>query len=326
MGGSDLLERVLTEADPARTARDARPDAVALAIRDRIMRSSAPRRRRRTLALSVASGLAVATAAVVLSVSVLLPQGEAVAGGPEPLEFSGGEGISETVETAQRTLADVSGPAEPIREVRSASWNFSINGTTGETKVVPELRTVRWNADLSWHETLVLGEAYDPSDASANLGAEVDSAGGEVIETSVEPGGFDTPVPEPFGDSRAEVSEALEAFEMPADPTGFEAATALTAVLSTWTLTNAQESQLLEIVADAEGTEALGSTIDRLGRPVSGLRMISEDRRFAQLVLVSLDTGRIVGVETTNLVENDLVDAGAIMSYTMWDVDEDLVP
>jgi hypothetical protein len=40
-------------------------------------------------------------------------------------------------------------------------------------------------------------------------------------------------------------------------------------------------------------------------------------------VLVSLDTGRIVGVERTVLEADDVYPAGAIISYRMWDVSEE---
>ena len=82
---------------------------------------------------------------------------------------------------------------------------------------------------------------------------------------------------------------------------------------------------MLDILADADGVEALGTTADRLGRQAAGLRVITTDGAASDVVLLSLDTGRIIGVERTNLVANDLIAGGAIISYTMWDVDEDLV-
>jgi hypothetical protein len=53
--------------------------------------------------------------------------------------------------------------------------------------------------------------------------------------------------------------------------------------------------------------------------------VITADGAASDVVLLSLDTGRIIGVERTNLIANDLMAGGAIISYTMWDVDEDLV-
>jgi hypothetical protein len=320
-----LLERVLTEADPARTPRDAQPDAVAALTRERIIRTAAKPRPQRRRALGWASAVAMAAAAAVVAVAVLVPQGAAVAGSPAPLDFSAGESTTETLSTAQSALATATGPAAPERVVRSATWGLDINGNTGATKVVPQLNTLRWEPDLSGRMVSVRGVAYDPTDASANIGAEISSTGEVIVDLPMEPGQFTTPVPEVFGDSRDDVAEALTAFGMPTDPNASEIVAAATSVLEQWTLTNAQESQILDILADSDGAEALGTTTDRLGRPVAGLRVITPDGAASDVVLLSLDTGRIVGVERTNLIANDLIAGGAIMSYTMWDVDEELV-
>ncbi|KQR43357.1 hypothetical protein ASF87_16290 [Microbacterium sp. Leaf161] len=320
-----LLERVLTEADPARTPRDAKPDPAAERTRDRIIRTASKPRPQRRRALGWASGIAMAAAAVVVAVAVLVPQWAAVAGSPAPLDFAAGEGTAETLDTAQATLRATPGPADPERVVRSATWGLDINGSTGATKVVPQLNTLRWEPDLSGRMVSVRGVPYDPTDASANVGAEISSSGEVVVDLPIEPGQFSTPVPDVFGDSREDVSAALMAFGMPSDPTGSEVVAAATSVLEQWTLTNAQESQVLDILADADGVEALGTTADRLGRQAAGLRVITTDGAASDVVLLSLDTGRIIGVERTNLITNDLMAGGTIISYTMWDVDEDLV-
>lgn len=320
-----LLERVLTQADPARTPRDAKPDASAEWIRERIIRTAAKPRARRRRVLGWASGIVMAAAATVIAVAVLVPQGAAVAGSPTPLDFSGGESTAETLDTARSTLSATPGPADPERVVRSATWGLDINGSTGATKVVPQLTTFRWEPDLSGRIVSVRGVPYDPADASANIGAEISSSGEVTVDLPIEPGQFTTPVPDVFGDSREDVSAALTAFGMPSDPAGSDVVRAATSMLEQWTLTNAQESHVLEILAESDGVEALGTTTDRLGRQVAGLRVITPDGAASDVVLLSLDTGRIVGVERTNLIANDLIAAGAIMSYTMWDVDEDLV-
>lgn len=322
---SALLERVLTQADPARTPRDAKPDATAALTRERIIRTAATRRPRRRRAFGWVSAVAMAAAATVVAVAVLAPQGAAVAGSPAPLDFSEGAGTTETLSTAQATLVATAGPEVPERVVRSATWGLDINGNTGATTVVPQLNILRWEPDLSGRMISVRGVAYDPTDASANIGAEISSSGEVVVDLPMEPGQFTTPVPEVFGDTRDDVEAALTAFGMPSDPAGSDVVAAATSVLEQWTLTNAQESQVLEVLADSDGVEALGTTTDRLGREVAGLRVITPDGAASDVVLLSLDTGRIVGVERTNLIANDLIAGGAIMSYTMWDVDEELV-
>lgn len=325
MASDALLERLLVEADPARTPRDAEPDAAARRARDHIIRSAAKPHPRRRLAWGWVSGLAVAAAALVVGVAVLAPQSSAEAGTPAPLDFSGAESTAQTLATARSTLATSPGPAEPERVVRSATWGLDINGGTGEMKVVPQLNTLRWEADLSGRMTSVRGAPYDPEDAAANIGAEISSTGEVVVDLPMEPGEFTTPVPAVFGDTRAEVEAALTAFGMPADPTGSDVVAAMTSVLEQWTLTNAQESQILAILTEAEGVESLGTTTDRLGRPAAGLRVVTADGAASDVILLSLQTGRIAGVERTNLIANELIAAGAIMSYTMWDADETLV-
>lgn len=327
MTDHDVLDRLLMAADPARTPRDAAPDAAALRLRDRIMRDTAAPRRARHLTLTVASGIAVATAAVVVAVSVLMPQSEAEAVGPQPLDFSDAASLAATIDDAQAALADaaLSGPTVPVRTVRTASWGLNIDMGTGETEVVPQFAVIQWNPDQSGLTTIVNGVPYDPDDAAANLSAEVSSTGEVAYEIPIEPGQFATPVPEVFGDSRAEVLRVLTALGMPAEPSGTDVVTAMTALLGQWTLTDAQESQVLDILGSADGVTALGTTEDRLGRPVAGLRVVAPDKSVSEIVLLSLDTGRVVGVERTNLVEQDVLPAGVIMSYTMWDVDESLV-
>ncbi|WP_314423626.1 hypothetical protein [uncultured Microbacterium sp.] len=325
MGEHALLDQVLTDADPARTPRDAPPDAAALMVRDRIIRNARASRRRRSVVIGWAAGLATVAAAAVVAVAVLMPQGQAVADGLDPLDFSSAMSAETTVATAQDALAQAPGPAAPERLVRSANWAFDINGNTGETEVVPQLTLLQWNADLSGRMTSVLGVPYDPADASANMGAEVSSSGQVAVDLTIEPGQFTTPVPDPFGSTESEVEAALTAFGMPTDPTGADVLTAMTTMLQQWTLTNAQHSQLLGILEATDDAEGLGTTVDRLGRPASGLRVVSTDGSASDVVLVSGDTGRIIGIERTNIEDTDLIDAGAVVSYTLWDVDESLV-
>lgn len=325
MSENGLLDRLLAQADPAQTPQDAKPDAAALQVRERIIRSAPRPHPLRRRIVGWASGLAVAAAAVVVAVAVLLPQGMAVAESPAPLDFSAERSTTETLRAAQTALAETSGPAVPERLVRSATWGLDINGGTGETEVVPQLNTLRWEPDLSGRMVSIRGVPYDPTDASANVGAEISSSGEVSVDLAIEPGEFATPVPDAFGDSRADVEGALMSFGMPDEPTGSEVVLATTAVLEQWTLTNAQESQIIGILAEADGVEALGATTDRLGRPVAGLRVVTGDGAASDIVLLSLETGRIVGVERTNIVEDELIAAGAILSYTMWDVDERLV-
>lgn len=78
---------------------------------------------------------------------------------------------------------------------------------------------------------------------------------------------------------------------------------------------------MLGILEQVPGVEALGTSTDRLERPVTALRVPSPDGTSSDVVLLSADTGRIVGVERTNLLDNEAFAAGAIISYQLWDIE-----
>ncbi len=320
MGDHALLERVLVEADPARTARDAAPDAEARRIRDRIIRTAAAPHPRRRVALSWASGLAVAAAAAVVAVVVALPHGAAVADTPRPLDFTDAGSVTATVDAARDALVDGEGPASPERLVTTASWTFSLD----DALIAPQLSILSWEADLSGSVLTFDGVPYDPADAEANQ-AEVVSRGEVSSELVMQPGDFNTPVPDPPGDSRDAVVAMLRAFGMPEQPSAFEVTAAISAAVDQWTLTDAQQSEMLGLLEESDGVSALGTATDRLGREVTGLRVIAPDGGVSDVLLLSADTGRIVGSERTALVADDVIPAGAITGYRMWDVDEEVI-
>lgn len=320
----DELDRLLVDAAPARTPIDAKPDAEALAMLERIMATDPHPHRKRNRVIGVLAGLAAAVTATVIGVNVLVPTGAAVAGSPQPLDFSGASTVAETIEDAQVSLAAEPGPVEPVRFVRSATWSFNIDADYGTSVVVPQLVTLQWEADQSGRVTVIDGTAYDPSDASANVSAEVTSSGRVSMDLKMAPGEFASPVAAPPGATREDLTAALVAFGMPADPTSYDVLLAASALLEQWTLTNEQESQILTILDDTEGTTALGATVDRLGRDVAGLRVTSADGAASDVVLLSVDSGRIVGFERTNVLEDDMLPAGAVIGYRLFDVPEEV--
>ena len=325
MTDNAVLERMLTDADPAPTPRDAVPDARALATRDRIIRTDTAPKRRRARAVGWLGGLAAVAASTALAFTVFSPQGAAVAGTPSPLEFSGSNTIAQLVDDAGVALAETPGPTVPFRTVRTASWGFQVDVDTKTTTVVPQLSTLTWEPDGSGRMTIIAGVPYDPADAVASNAAEVTSSGEVVTDLVMAPGDFETPWTTVPGESRDDLVAMLRSFGMPEDPTAFDVEMALTSVLDQWTLTDTQHDVLLHLLEDAGGGDALGATTDRLGRPVTGVRVQSPDGAVSDLVLVSRDTGRIVGVERTVLKADDVFPAGAIISYQMWDLDEETV-
>lgn len=320
-----VLERMLTDADPASTPRDASPDVRALATRDRILRTTRAPRRRRARTLGWAGGLTAVAASAALAFAVFAPQGAAVAGTPSPLDFSGSSTVAQIVDEAGVALANSTGPSIPSRTVRTASWGFSVEVDTKTTTVVPQLSTLTWEPDGSGRMTIIAGVPYDPEDAAASNGAEVTSSGEVVTDLIMGEGDFETPWKTVPGETGEDMVAMLRAFGMPEDPTAFEVETAMTTALDQWTLTDAQHEDLLVLLAETGGGEALGTTTDRLGRPVAGIRVLSPDEAVSDLILVSRETGRIVGIERTVLKDDGVFSAGAIISYRMWDLDEDTV-
>lgn len=320
MADNALLERALADADPARTPLGAAPDADARRTRDRIIRSAVRPHPHRRAALTWASGLAAATVAAVVAVSVMMPQGAAVAETPLPLDFEGETTVAATIDAARDALASGSGPTEAERSVTTASWTFSAD----DALVRPQLSILTWEADLSGRVLTYDGVPYEPTDAEANQ-AEIVSGGELSFELVMEPGDFATPVPDIPGDSAVDVVAMLQAFGMPEEPTAFEVSSALAGALDQWTLTDAQLSEALRLLEGAEGAEALGTTTDRLGRDVDGLRVIAPDGGVSDVILLSTDTGRIIGMERTALTAEGVVPVGAIVGYRMWDVDEEVI-
>lgn len=324
-GDGAVLERALMEADPARTPRDAAPDARALATRDRILRKSRSTRRTHSRAVGWASGAIAVGASAIFAVAMLLPQATASAGTPTPLAFEGSSTIAEIVETAEEDLVAIAGPATPLRLVHAASWGFSVDVVDENTQVTPQLSELTWNPDGSGRMTIVRGVPYDPTDALANNSAEVSSSGDVVSDLIMAPGDFEPPWGEIPGESRADVIALLTAFGMPENPTAFDIEAALTSTFDMWTLTNAQHREILSLLeATGEGV-ALGDSTDRLGRPVAGIQFLAPDGGAKDVVLVSLETGRIVGVERTAIKADEVFPVGAIISYRMWDVESEVI-
>ena len=321
-----LLDQLLMDADPARTPRDAKPDAEALAIRDRIISGEIKPKRDR--AAGVRWATAVAAFVVVAGVAVFAAfssQGQAVAGTPDPLTFTGSASVEQIVGDAHVALAATAGPPEPLRFVRTASWGYAIDMSMGESKIVPQLSTLSWEADQSGRMTIVDGEPYDPDDAAANVKAEVSSSGQVVTDLIMEPGQFGSPIPDPPGSSAEDMRAMLTALGVPADPSAGELMRGISDAVNQWTLTNEQEGHLLDLLASTEGATALGETKDRLGRPVAGISVSSPNLAATEVVLISLETGRIVGMETTSVKGDDVLPKGAIVAYRLWDMTEEMV-
>jgi hypothetical protein len=314
----DELTRRLRASNPARTPVHGRPDEAALVMRDKIMgvpARSHPRALPRVMWAAAAAIVVIAVAAV----SFLLPHAPAAAVTPAPIAFMSSETLTEVVGMAQRNLSRTEGPHTPARFARSESWGLSVDVDEQRSEIVPQVMTLEWNPDLSGRMVVVAGEPYWPAGSAPRSASTTTAQPGEVLsQMDFAAGQFGTPVIDPPGASREDMSAMLTAFGMPEAPTSSDVVQAMTGVFEQWTLTNEQHAQLLSILVDTGGITVLGSGTDRAGRAVVGLEMKSIFPGVMDLVLISAETGRIVGVESKRVTPDGIVRAGAVISYRMW--------
>lgn len=316
----DALTRLLIDANPARTPRDAELDAAAIRMRERIIRTGPrPQHRepRRTARVAWASALTATAAAGVVVFGLVTPAGQAVAVTPEPLTFTVAGSTQQVVERATALLADGSGPADPQRSVESAIWALAVDVDEQQTAVVPQFSSLTWHEDLSGRLVTVAGESYWPGDASDESAEAV--PGDEVLfDLEMAPGEFGTPVVEPPGDSAADVLAMLTAYGMPADPDASQLVDSVVTALDQWTLTDAQHAVLLEMLDAEDGVSVLGESTDRLGRPVYALSVPASADGTDETVLISTESGRIVGVESEQGSADGIIPEGAVVMYDLW--------
>lgn len=312
----DDLTRRLRESNPARTPMHERPDEAALGMRDRIMGVPARTRPRAIPRVMWAAAAAIVVLAVA-AVSFLVPQAPAAAVTPAPITFTDGKTMDEVVEMAQRKLSATGTPHEPTRFARSESWGLSVDVDEQRSEIIPQVMTLEWNPDLSGRMTVVAGEPYWPggSDPSSDASAE---PGDVLSQMDFRVGEFGTPVVDPPGAAREDMIAMLTAFGMPDDPTASDVIQAMTGVFEQWTLTNEQHARILSILVKAGGLTVLGTGTDRAGRSVVGLDAASIYPGVRDMVLISTETGRIVGVESKRVTPDGIVPAGAVISYRMW--------
>lgn len=328
MEDESTIERIVRAANPARSEFP-RPTAAALARRDRIMRTaeSKTRRARRVRAGWIGAATAAVAVTAVVFASVLVPRVDAVAGTPEPLKFTGDQTAAQIIDTAQKTLADVPGPAEPQRKAETVTWAFMFDAEKGKMvddgPIRPEFTTFTWEPDLTGRVVVKAIKPYLPGDQE-NGRPEIVFTDKVLRDDHLTAEENATPVVEPPGDSVEDVRAMLTAYGMPENPKPGDVTFAVNTTLGWWTLTNKQQIAVLDILAQSGKITALGVTKDRLGRPVAGLSMPSSDGYNTETLLISLDTGRIVGNETrrTKFDKAIPIPKGTIIGYILWDVSE----
>lgn len=316
----DALTRLLIDANPARTPKDAELDEAAIRMRERIMKAehrSGHRVPRRTTRVAWASALTATAAACVVVLGLVTPAGQAVAVTPEPLKFTEAGSAQQVVEEATALLADGSGPAAPQRSVESAIWALAVDVDEQQMAVVPQFSSLTWHEDLSGRLVVVAGESYWPRDVS-DESAEAIPGDEVLLDLEMAPGEFGTPVVEPPGDSASDVLAMLTAYGMPADPDASQLVDSVVTALDQWTLTDAQHAVMLEMLDAEDGVSVLGESTDRLGRSVYALSVPASGDGTDETVLISAESGRIVGVESEQATADGIIPDGAVVMYNLW--------
>lgn len=317
----DRLDRLLRAANPATTLMQAPPD---LALLNRIVSSdSRLPARRPTFALALAPIAAVLIAALVVVVANPFGQ-SAAAYGPQPLRWtSTQQSLSEVAQMIHARLGRSAGVASAVRASTATSWTLSVSeaGEPDEvTSISPLVTELVWSEDLSGRRTVTAGRSYPVNESGVARDAAPE---GTVIDTMVF-GQGEYPSVVPHGGSLdAERTRDLLAMYAPpdGDARAADAMVGIADVFSEWTLTNAQHGYLVDALIQYRGLEVLGTTQDRLERDVIGLRSESGLRPGeATTLLISVRTGRIVGMETTvtGVGASVQVPIGTVINYSLW--------
>ena len=259
----------------------------------------------RSRAVAWASAASALVASAVFATAVLMPQETDASPVAAPLAFDGSKTIEQIMADAGTDLEAIAGPDEPARTVQVAAWAASADDATLE----PEIFELEWNQDLSGE---LLRFASVPTESG-----DAFFSGGIVQQQTMAVGELDSPFVDLPGDSLAAVTDLLHAYGMPDDPSTGDVVRAITAALDQWTLTNVQHATMLGLVVEAGDVTAVGDAVDRFGRAVAGVQVPSVDADSHDVLLISTESGRIVGVETTV----GIADARTLAGYRLWGVD-----
>ncbi|NLP82257.1 hypothetical protein HF576_00180 [Microbacterium sp. CFH 90308] len=276
---------------------------------------------------------ALVAVVVVLVVNPFAVPAPAAAQGLPPLRYEASDlTLEQHLERARDRLAESPGPAEPLREATTIAWyaHITMDGPDKGTVISPEVMTTTWEENLDMRIKVTAGRSYVVGEGEQPPTREDLAPEGSVLRDDQIPGeqmmidGEPLPFLVPGSGLdfyRAYVAEAVAMSE--GDTTG--ALRAVEDLLNHWTLTNAQQADLLSVLGEYPELRLLGLTQDRAGREVFGLSAVSGDGGHEEVLLVSSGTGHIVASETIYLDDDPEVPlpTGSVMSYQLWGVDPD---
>lgn len=338
----DELTRMLRALDPAGSEGgeqlDARKERVWARIAERIdgepAPSRSPRRARMWWSISLpAVAAAIVALIVVLVANPLATPTPAAAEGLPPLVYEASDlSLDEHLARAREQLAASPGPAEPVREATVVAWysHTQMDGEERGTVISPEIVTTTWDETFAMRIHVTAGRPYVAGDDQPPTRADLPKEG-TVLRDDEIPGEMNLvdgqrPLPFLVPGSGAEFyrSYIAESLAMYGGGGGAEALRAVADVMNHWTLTNAQQADLLTVLSEYDELELLGVTRDRAGREAFGISARSTTGMHDEVLLIST-SGRIVGSETIYLGDDPEVPipTGSVMSYQMWGLGAD---
>jgi hypothetical protein len=328
--------KLMRQLDPAQTSEDAPPSAAHRALLQRITTTpvrNVPATGLQRLRLSswrphttfgVAARVVIAVIVMALViVSVSMDTGSAIAKTPASLRFvPTGLSLQEVHQMLESRLSSAPGAPKAERRASYTGWylQYEDDAGTTSTSISPQVSTLQWNEDRSGHFLVVSGDPYPSADADGLDDTGGPAAGTVLIDTTFGPGEYDVPptTAEP-GNTPESVQEMLAAYGAPLDASGFAVIETIASVLSVWTLTDRQHAALLTNLLGHSDVSVYGATTDRVGRQVIGIAADSTSGN-RDVLLMSTETGRIVGLETTRTTAWENVPAGATTAYTIWGI------
>lgn len=340
----DELARMFRALDPVDPAAgpelEARRERIWSRIAERIdaepHERARSRRRARTWWIVSLPAVAVALVAliVVLVVNPFATPTPAAAEGLPPLEYAASDlSFPERLDRAREQLAQSPGPAEPVREATVVAWysHTQMDGNDRGTVISPEVVTTTWDETYAMRIHVTAGRPYVAGDDQPPTRADLPEEGTVLRDDEIpsEMNLMDGTRPIPFLVAGSGVdfyrSYVAESIAMYGDGGGAEALRAVADVENHWTLTNGQEADLLTVLEEYDGIELLGVAHDRAGREVFGISARSATGMHDEVLLISTETGRILGSETIYLGDDPEfpIPTGSVMSYQMWGLGED---
>lgn len=317
----DEIDRLLRAVNPATASAD-ELSVQAIAVRESIIRGTyAPARQRQGWAWGrFAVAVAAIVAIVIVATNVLAPAQRATALTPPPLQYDNAQPLATVVQEAKERLGSTVSVVQE-RRVSSLVWGWSIDLAKERVESVPQRVTFEWAPETGSRSTIIAGEFHWPAGVRPEGIEESPYQPGDTI-TQLVTAPQDLKIPADVMNlndgSRESMDKALTSLGATESSSSGEVLVVIGRLLSYWTLTNEQHNILIDRLVEAGGVTVLGESTDRLGRDVIGLRVADPATTYQDTVLISRDTGRIVGMENELTAAQDFIPAGVI-GYTLWD-------